>query len=55
MCGELDPFMKRTVNTFWNATAETNIKNVKAYMKSIIWNAFTEDSINCDEYEWIAS
>ena len=55
LCGELDGFMKRVVDIFYDAMANHNVKNVKAYMKSIIWNAFTEDCMNCDKYEWVAS
>ena len=54
-CGELDGFMRRVVDIFYDALDNHNVKKVKSYMKSIIWNAFTEDCMNCSEYEWMAS
>ena len=48
--GELDEFALLTVNTFCDAMDCTNIKNVKGYMKSVIWNGFAEFPMNRETF-----
>ena len=49
-CGELDEFAIETVKIFCDAMDNTNIRNVKGYMKSIIWNGFSEFPMNQETY-----
>ena len=49
-CGELDEFAMETVNIFCDAMDCHNIKNVKGYMKSVIWNGFSEFPVNQETY-----
>ena len=47
--GELDEFAEETVNIFCDAMDNHDIKNVKGYMKSVIWNGFSEFPMNREE------
>lgn len=49
-CGELDEFAMEIVNIFCDAMDLRNIQNVKGYMKSIIWNGFSEFPVNRETY-----
>ena len=49
-CGELDEFAMETVNIFCDAMDCHNIQNIKGYMKSIIWNGFSEFPVNQETY-----
>ena len=49
-CGELDEFAMETVNIFCDAMDSHNVQNVKGYMKSVIWNGFSEFPVNREEY-----
>jgi len=50
VCGELDEFAMETVKIFCDAMDCHNIKNVKGYMKSVIWNGFSEFPVNQEMY-----
>ena len=49
-CGDLDEFALSCVNAFCDAMENRNIQNVKSYMKSIIWNGFSEFPVNRETF-----
>ena len=49
-CGDLDEFALSCVDAFCDAMESRNIQNVKSYMKSIIWNGFSEFPVNREPF-----
>ena len=49
-CGDLNEFALLCVNAFCDAMDDSIIKNVKGYMKSVIWNCFAEYEINREHF-----
>ncbi len=49
-CGDLNEFALLCVNAFCDAMDDSIIKNVKGYMKSVIWNCFAEFEINREQF-----
>ena len=50
LCGDLDEFALMAVDTFCDAMESTSIRNVKGYMKSVIWNGFAEFAMNRETF-----
>ena len=49
-CGELTEFAFSCVNVFCDAMENRNVQNVKGYMKSVIWNGFSEFPVNRESF-----